>query len=164
MTGWPWARARPCGSAFPAVRSLGGLQPPLLQVAGNLPGEALRINRLGNVAVAAGAEDLLSVPGHGVGGERDDDDARHPSIGTNLAGDRQPILSWELDIHQDDVRQLAGHFREALGPAAGLAHGEALLLQEELGQPEVDRVIFDDQNLAGGHALSSLASERCPNS
>src|ERR1700704_4746052 len=162
MSGWSWAWAHRFWSAFLTVRSLRALQPPLLQVAGNLPGQTLRINWLGNVPVAAGAEDLLAIAGHGVGGEGDDDHARHPGIGPNLAGNRQAILSRELDVHQDDVGQLARHLRQALGAAAGLAHDEAFLLQEELGPPEVDRFICDDQYLAGGHARSSFASERCP--
>src|SRR3982074_3811554 len=100
MSGWAWRRAPPSGLAFLTVRSLRGLQAPLLRGAGYLPWQALRIDRFGNVAVAPGAEDLLPVPGHGVGGQRHDDDAAHARIGSDLAGDPQPILSPKLNIHQ----------------------------------------------------------------
>ena len=95
-------------------------------------------------------------------GERNHDHAGQPRVRADLAGDRQAVFARKLDIHQDDIRKFPGHLRQALGAAARFAHGKPLLFQEELGQSEIDRVIFDDQDLAAGHALSSFASERCP--
>jgi hypothetical protein len=95
-------------------------------------------------------------------GKGDHDDARHAHVRADLARDRQAVLAGQLYVHQDDVGQFARHLGQALGAAGCLANAEAFFLQEELGQPEIYRVIFDDQNPAGGHVLSSFASERCP--
>ena len=108
-------------------------------------GQLARIHRLDQVAVGAGGDGLIGLPGVGIGGEVDDGNVTgvlNASRRLDSADD-----AGQSDVHQDQVRGM-GHHR----CQHRLAGGEwwrgliAELAQDILQVRRDDRVILDDQD------------------
>ena len=112
--------------------------------------EFLRLERLDHVVVGAGLEADDDVDGVGLGGEHDDGDV---GLGPDLTADRDPVLSREHHIQQDDVgprRAERGECVVAVGAEDRFQPFAAENDAEHLGQ---GGVVVDDQHsrLHGPH-------------
>src|ERR1700685_4513158 len=67
--------------------------------------EFVDLDRFGEIAEESCLQTLLDIAGYGIGTERDDRDARRDRI---LGEDSQRFDTadaWQIDVHEDDVRQ-----------------------------------------------------------
>src|SRR5437879_2999492 len=78
----------------------------LLAVAAYLVRKRCDVERLCEVSVEAGGEKALSVPGHRVGGQCDDDRVGGRGLGTQKLQRRHTVHIGELDVEQDQPRSL----------------------------------------------------------
>src|ERR1700682_364671 len=74
----------------------------------NLASEGSGVNRLGYVAVAARGQAALSVSGHGEGRQRNDGNVCSGGLGSQLLDEAQAVQARQLDVHEDEVRGMAG--------------------------------------------------------
>ncbi len=111
-----------------------------------LIGQPARIDRLGDVAVAAGDERALARPGAAVGGDRDDRRAAQVPHAAQPGGRLVPVKPWDADIHQDQRwRGLAGQ-GDPIGAGFREQHAVTARLQDALDQPLVVGVVLDIEN------------------
>ena len=90
-------------------------------------GRRARVDRLGDVAVAAGGARLLLVALHRVGGQGDDHDVARRGVGLQPPGQLEAVHAGQLDVHQDQARAGTSlEHREGLLGVAGRAHLVAL--------------------------------------
>src|SRR6185295_15693933 len=111
LTAWPAASSTWCASfssagwssitrIFIGVFVRFGRQ--ALEERGDLRGKFPRVDRLGDIAFAAGGDRLAVVALHREGRERDDADAPRLWIGLELARQRQPVHARQRDVHQNE--------------------------------------------------------------
>ena len=128
---------------------LGGLDllPLAPQELGDHAGEAVNVDRLGDVAVAPGGEDPLPVAGVRVGRERHDE--RRGKGGKRAERGRRLVAveARETDVQQDEVGPLANRLVDALQTILGLEELVPLSHQEPADETPVVRVVLDVEDL-----------------
>ncbi len=82
--------------------------------------DATRLDRLGQVAIAAGLLCLLAVLFEGVRGERDDGDAAGGRIGLEALRGFPAIHLGDRDVHEDEVGKGAARQLHGLDTVLGL--------------------------------------------
>src|SRR6185436_9084173 len=116
--------------------------------------EGLHVDRLGDVAVAAGLEEAVLVAAHGVRGQRQDGDLPGAVVALHLAHDREAVHAGEVNVHQDQVGGrvgLAGD-RQRFLAAGRLDDVVAALFEQVLDELHVHVVVFDDEDGSIHHA------------
>src|SRR3989442_2883885 len=99
-----------------------------------------------DVAGTPGIERPLPVAQHRQGRERHDRDRRGLLVGLQPAGQRQPVETRHLHIHQDQVRGGNAQLLERFLGVAGQLDPKALALQNGAGQQLVRLVVLDDED------------------
>ena len=116
--------------------------------------EGPRINRLADVSVETGVQQALAVAVHGLRRHRDNGQTGERGVPSDLAEERLPATAGDLDVQQEEVRTGG---QEPLPPFVhrrGRVDVVAPELQDVPHEPEVERIVFDDQD-SSAHAMTS---------
>ena len=116
------------------------------EVVANLIGKAIDVDRLGDVAVAAGDQCPLPVAPHRGRGDCDNGDALHLLVGPQAGGDLVAVQAADVDVHQDQIWTELLRSRQGADPVDRYRHFEALGLQHAPHQHGAGGVIFHVEN------------------
>jgi anti-anti-sigma regulatory factor len=128
-----------------------GLRPPAsnlgVEDSRDLLGKAPDVHRLHDVAAATRGRRSLLVAPHGKRGQRDHRDVSQPFVRLQRAREREAVHSGKRDVGHDEIRHAVP--QDALR-FFGIGRGvdlEAVNLQKLGGQPEIDRIVVNDENM-----------------
>ena len=107
-----------------------------------------RVDRLDQIAVHSRAQAALAVPGHGMGGQRDD---RHASPAAplrlaNCAGGIDSVHPGHLHVHQDQIEASVLQCLKGSGPAVDRRDRVPVSRQHDLGESAVHGIVFHQQH------------------
>src|SRR5207245_8959940 len=111
--------------------------------------ESSSVDGLCDVTDASGPQCQLPVARHGVRGEGDDRYRVGSGVSLELARQREPVLTWQLHIHEDEIGRAVAEVVERFKGRSSQLHAVTLELKHRLDQRLVGLVVFHDQN----HAL-----------
>src|SRR5262245_53541826 len=115
------------------------------QERGNLGDERVWVDRLLDIAVAAGSERLFAVAGHRVRGDGYDGNVASRGIRPKCSRHRVAIHPRQLNVEQDEIKSLSGGQLDSRSAVGRVDHSAAMLLQEKRGEVTVLFIIFNEQ-------------------
>jgi len=125
--------------------------------------EAGEVERFYEVVVHARLEAALAVGFHGVGGERDDGEARAGVgffLGTDDGRGGEAVHFGHLQVHEHDVEFFAADVVDGLRAVLGEDGFVAEALKDGGGEATVEGVVFGDEHTEAARGQSGL-SGRC---
>jgi hypothetical protein len=151
MSAW-LIMARPC--LLPALlRHVG-------QGAVDRLGKFLEVDRLGQVAVEAHRHAALDVARHGVGRQGDDGDVRRARVGAQQLQGVGAVNVRQVDIHQDQLRQMAARHLHAQAAIPGRQQLQlGAVAHDLLDQGQVGGIVFHVQQGDGGAVVEQGAGQ-----
>src|SRR5215204_4152040 len=122
-----------------------------LEVAGHRLDELEHVDRLGDVPVEPGLEEVFTIAGHGLCGQRDHRDRLRSLIRLDSSECLDPVDPGKLDVHEYEVGDvLRGQFDRLLA-ASRLARLVSLRLEDVAEELHVLLVVLHDEDALATH-------------
>src|SRR5829696_9385740 len=129
-----------------------------LEVAGHRLDELEHVDRLGDVPVEPGLEEVFTIAGHGLRGQRDHRDRLRSLIRLDSSECLDPVDPGKLDVHEDEVGDvLRGQFDRLLA-ARRLERLVSLRLEDVAEELHVLLIVLHDENPPAAHCADPAGS------